>query len=306
MVNGWNQEVHIIHRPYKLDLRLHDLLCYALRFQLLGCLSIRIVSNRLVCGVTDDTDAHHSHHSYKQNSLYPEQAQCAACSYFGYNYDVRYVASAFRPGFITRVYRIADALLANFIIDSSLLHFSYSSRKNSFTAKELDLNTATSAHKSPNYHGHLFNWISNENFFKFGRGQIDALSFPQQRSFFILQRELQFIGKCAELESLCTHKQRKVHPKTLMIYFILYACYFFLIGAILWKGFFEDGGWYKRNKHNKKNTKGDNERDWMRDWTSSCLNYAVIIHSPLFLKSVCACFMVYSMKGFSLSSLLKY
>jgi hypothetical protein len=46
-----------------------------------------------------------------------------------------------------------------------------------------------------------------------------------------------------------------------MIYFILYACYFFLIGAILWKGFFEDGGWYKRNKHNKKNTKGDNERD---------------------------------------------
>ena len=36
--------------------------------------------------------------------------------------------------------------------------------------------------------------------------------------------------------------------EALMIYFILYVCYCLLIGAILWKGFLEDGSWYK-GKH---------------------------------------------------------
>ena len=48
-----------------------------------------------------------------------------------------------------------------------------------------------------------------------------------------------------------------------MIYFILYACYFFLICVILWKGFFEDGGWNERNKHKKENTKADNKSEWI-------------------------------------------
>jgi len=50
---------------------------------------------------------------------------------------VGHVAPAFRPGVFTRIHGIAGALLANSLLDTSLLYISYSSCKNSFAAKEI-------------------------------------------------------------------------------------------------------------------------------------------------------------------------
>jgi hypothetical protein len=106
---------------------------------LLGCVTFVTVSNRLVRGVINDTNAYYSYHSDKQNPIPSEQAQRTAYPHVGYDYDDRYVAPAFRPGCVTRVHGIADTVLANSLLDASLLHFSYSSYKNSFAAKKLDL-----------------------------------------------------------------------------------------------------------------------------------------------------------------------
>ena len=139
MVNGRNQEVYTFYRPHKFDLRLHNILCHAVCFQLLGCLAIRIISNWLVCGIAYDTDSHHSYHSYQQNSIHPKQAECSACSYISYHYDVRNVATSFRTGHVTWVHRITDTVLAYSLSDSTVLCWSHSGCENSLTAKEMDL-----------------------------------------------------------------------------------------------------------------------------------------------------------------------
>ena len=70
------------------------------------------VSNRLVCRISSDADAHHSHHSHRQDSLYRKQGECGADWHHDRDLHYRRDAAVHLGRRRARLYAAAAALLA--------------------------------------------------------------------------------------------------------------------------------------------------------------------------------------------------
>ena len=144
-----SQAAYSIHRfcwPVFIDLRLHDLFCDAVFVWMLGCFNASLggtqsksFSDRLVCRESDHSDADHSYHSDKQNSVSAKLGILAAARDVSRHYDGRNHFAIYAGWNVPGIYCATGLVLARARAFSSWLRGTDSSGKNVAIKQEMDL-----------------------------------------------------------------------------------------------------------------------------------------------------------------------
>src|ERR1019366_6435925 len=134
-----DQAVHPLHWPHQFDLRLHDLLRYALGLQVLGPFSRTAVPDRLVCRVAHDADAHHPRHSHQQGPFPGESREPCADGHDVMHHGVRSLASVLSRSFSAGLRSVAWALLADPGAHAARLYGPDTNDQSLAAAQEVDL-----------------------------------------------------------------------------------------------------------------------------------------------------------------------